>query len=291
MSGFHGKRRLTVVLLGAALIVMILCDAGLGQQVTIGLPQQNISDGYFEYIGGGWQYAGPGFFLQFGPPPPPAFGGFDPASGLSGSWTFGTGGRRGRMYFSALSGRNTVYTSTTPYLTVTNGVPGHLFVGRTVPFVTGVIPTAPLGGSPLFDPSFQNLGAANSIAGRIQRGAMHLRHGQVLPGPDPDRPLPPELQAPLPPPAAIDGPRLGRDAWPADQPLDLDPHPPLARPPATVNRNSVSANEAARLLEKGEQLEAEGKPGAARLLYQTALRSADGELRARIKARLEALSP
>lgn len=259
------------------------------QQVTISLPYQNFSHGYFEYFGASWSYGGPGFFLRFGGLPPPAFGGFDPAAGLTGGWTFGSGGRHGRLNFVAATGGSTVYTSTTPFLTVTEGVPGSLFIGRTVPFVTGVIPVTPFGTPLVVNPEPVPLGAAGDIRGRLLRGEMHLRNGRIHRGPDPLRFLPPEaalaLEAPRPEVAA-DGPQL--KPLPAAAPGEaFEPEAGVADPSGLHTPSPTS--EAERLLQKGAQLEAEGKPGAARLLYQTALRTASGDVRERIEARLYGL--
>lgn len=270
----------------------LLTAGGLAhsQQLTISIPYQNFSDGYFEYFGTSWSYCGPGFFLRFGGLPPPAFGGFDPAAGLTGGWTFGSGGRHGRLNFVAATGRSSVSTSTTPYLTVTEGVPGSLFIGRTVPFVTGVIPVTPLGGPVVVNPErLVPLGAAGDIRGRLLRGEMHIRDGRIHRDPDPLRFLPPEAALALEVPradVAADGPQL-KPLPPAAPGFAFGPQEGVAEPVPPQTPSPTS--EAERLFQKGAQLEAEGKPGAARLLYQTALRTATGEVRERIEARLRVL--
>lgn len=272
-----------------AAVVVFSGGVARSQQVTISLPSQSFSDGYFEYFGTRWSYCGPGFWWHFGGLPPPAFGGFDPAAGLTGGWTFGSDGRCGRLNFIAAAGRSTLYTSTTPYLTVTEGVPGSLFVGRTVPFVTGVIPVTTGGGPAILNPELVNLGAANDIRGRLLRGEMHILNGRIHAGPDPLRFLPPEAAPRLVaagPGAAAEAPR--GNPLPAAAPgLAVAPVQPVSDPvPAP---GPPWASEAERLWHKGTQLEAEGKPGAARLLYQTALRTATGEMRERIATRLREL--
>lgn len=239
------------------------------QQVTISVPQQNVSTGYYEYIGGQWVYFGPGFMLGFGGQSFPQFGRFDPNAGLSGGFAFGSGGTGGQFNFNAAAGGSTTFSSYTPMLTVTNGVPGYFFEGQLTPFVTGIVPTV---SNPVVNnPAFQNLGAANTLAGRMQRGEFHIRHGRVHAGPDPRQQLPPELAAvpnlfaPLPVPGAIRQEAI-----------------PLAQIPMDESAAEV-------LWDKGQQLEAEGKPGAARLLYQSALRQAQGGLRHQLETRLRAL--
>jgi hypothetical protein len=238
--------------------ILLVAAPTSAQQVTIGVPQQNISDNYFEYIGRR----------------PPVFGGGSGAAGLSvGPW-------------SAATGRSTVYTSETPYLTVTNGIPGSIFIGRATPFVTSVVPVFGNGAVP-FNPAFNNLGAANSLEGRFQRGEFHIREGRVFAGPDPRLALPPDLvdweglQVKQPPPqvALEEEFRIATEAN-----VTVTEHSASDAPAA-------AADSAAReLFDKGRQLEAEGKVGAAKLLYQTALRSADDSLRSEIRARLEELA-
>ena len=273
-------RTLTIgwaVVLGGLLGIVSRAGA---QQVTISVPQQNYSGGWYEYIGGRWVYFGPGFSFNFGGTPPPQFGGFDPAGGLTTGFSFGGGGTGGAFQFSAGTGGSDIYTSTTPMLTVTNGVPGSIFIGRTTPFVTGLAPV--LAADPRVNPAFANLGPANTIAGRWQRGEMHIRNGRVLPGPDPQLVLPADLAAPpnLWPAAAAPLPQAVGPA--ADDPLAV-----LEKPAAIDRSNEGSA--AAKLLVKGRGLRQAGKPGAAKLLLEMAARQATGSLREDILAELQAL--
>ena len=269
------------LLIRLALVLSVCHSPGTrvsrAQQVTITVPQQNISGGWYEFIGGRWVYFGPGFAFNFGGQPTPPFGGFDPNAGLSTGFAFGGGGAGGQLNFNAATGYSNTFTSTTPMLTVTNGVPGSIFIGRTRPFVAGLAPVVPT--SPLLNPAFNNLGAANSIAGRIQRGEMHIRNGRVMRGPDPRLQLPPDLAA---------GPNLFAPLPAVAAQVDDD----RALQPRQISRRGNTDEDksaAGSLWSKAQQLESEGKPGAARLLYQTALRQADGEMRDRIQQRLDAL--
>jgi hypothetical protein len=249
------------------------------QQVTISVPQHNVSGGYYEYIGGRWVYFGPGFELGLGAQSFPVYGGFDPHAGLQGGFAFGGGGTGGMLNFSAVSGGSANFTSTTPMLTVTNGIPGSITMGRFRPFVIGTVPVV----GPAVNPAFVNLGAANSIAGRMQRGEFHVRNGQVLPGPDPGWQLP------------LDVPEEAHPVLPREENEQLDGaanelfrRKQSPAPAADAAQNDPNA-EALDLWKKAQDLESAGKPGAAKLLYQTAARQATGELRDRIESRLRAL--
>jgi hypothetical protein len=274
------------------LMVCGLVASASAQQVTIGVTEQSLSDDYWEFIGGSWSMMAPGYFFNVGGLAPPPFGGFDPNAGLTTGFGIGDGDRFSRFHFTAGQGRSTVYTSTTPMLTVTNGVPGSMFVGTLVPFVTGVVPVgvgfggAPVGNAPFSPPQFAtpvvNYSPANSLMGRMQRGEFHVRNGQVVPGPDPDLP-------------GGAGPLLV-DPLAAEPPADaaaLREPPELNKTRVAAARSADSETQSAKvhdLVQKARQLEADGKPGAARLLYQTALHQAEGALRDEIKASLDALA-
>ncbi|MEZ6065257.1 MAG: hypothetical protein R3B90_06025 [Planctomycetaceae bacterium] len=230
------------------------------QQVTIGVTQQNFSDDFYEYVG---RRPGP-------------FGGGQLGDGI----TYGPG-------FGAGAGRSTVFTSETPFLTVTNGIPGTIFIGRATPFVTGIVPVFG-NGSVGFNPTFNNLGAANTLSGRMQRGEFHVVDGQVRPGPAPGQWLAPELASwpELQPRQAV-GPKelMAAEAqWLLDEP----PAEPMVID--AVDTASKQDSAARDLLAKGDQLLAEGKAGAAKLLWGTALNKATGPLRSEIEARLAGLS-
>lgn len=250
------------------------------QQVTIGIPQTTVSDGYWEYIGGRWSYFGPGFGFTGGGLSGPEFGGFDPNAGLTTGFAVGGNGTAGRLNLTAGTGRSTVMTSTTPMLTVTNGIPGSIFIGQQVPAVVGVVPVTGFnpGLNPALNPAFTNLGAANTVAGRYQRGEFHLRDGQVVPGRDPQLQLPPELAAP---------PELF--AAPPEDHAPAVAEDPVAAAHAGPTGGRPLADPSEELWRKGQALEAAGKTGAARLLYQTALRTATGATRSQLEARLREL--
>jgi hypothetical protein len=273
------------------LTVWGLAAAASAQQVTIGVTDENLSDDYYEFIGGSGSFFGPGYFFNFGGLAPPAFGGYDPNAAFTTGFGIGDGDRFGRFNFTAGQGRSTVYTSTTPMLTVTNGVPGSMFVGTLVPFVTGVVPVgpgfagAPVTAAPFGPPQFvtpvASYSPANTLMGRMQRGEFHVMEGQVVPGPDPDLlgGVGPLLHVPLADEPAADAAAL-------QEPSELH----KARV-AAAREAEAAPTKTEELMQKARQLEADGKPGAARLLYQTALRTATVEQRSEIEERLSALSP
>jgi len=57
-----------------------------------------------------------------------------------------------------------------------------------------------------------------------------------------------------------------------------------------VQQQKTRANEAQQYFERGQQAEAEGKRGAAKVYYQMAARRADGDLKQQVLARLEAVT-
>ncbi len=256
------------------------------QQVTISVPRQGISDNFFEYVGGNWSLMGPGYFATFGGLAGPPFGGFDPNLGLNTSLSFGQGDRNGRLNFSAGTARSTTIVSETPYLTVTNGIPGFFFAGRLTPFVTSYVPI--FGPPPAALRGFNNLGAANTITGRMQRGEFHVRNGRVIPHPAPGLKLPPELAA---------RPFLFHQDKKPVNPLQESPEEKLAvqralltqqtRPKSGRFSTEKSSAQAAEYIEKAEKLVAEGKPGAAKLLFQIALKQASPQQQEWITNRLK----
>ncbi|MFV0442331.1 MAG: hypothetical protein ACK5Q5_02035 [Planctomycetaceae bacterium] len=270
------------------LVSLLTAAIASAQQVTIRVPQQSISSGYYEYIGSRWVYFGPGFGFSFGGQPLPTYGGFNPNAGLDGGFPFGSGGTGGQFNFSAVAGGSTAFTTTTPMLTVTNGVPGSITAGQFTPFVTGISPV--LGGGLATNPAFNNLGASNSILGRIQRGEIHIRDGQVMAGPDPLLSLAPELEAP-----PILFPRDDTNDHPQVAPV-IDEvqvrHRAQLETTAALQQQAVDSDanaKAQELFAKGQRLESKGKTGAAKLLYQTAVQQATGVLQDEIATHLQSL--
>ena len=281
----HIRSILSVVaVVGALLVTSELSQA---QQVTISVPGQSISDDFFEYVGGDWSLMGPGYFATFGGLAGPPFGGFDPNIGLSTGFSIGDDGRNARFRATAGTARSTTVVSETPMLTVTNGIPGFFFAGEVRPFVLGYIPTI----GPPASPNLNNLGAANTINGRMQRGEFHVRNGKVVAGPAPGLNLPPELAAK---PFLFQPPQPPRNPGEesAEEKAAVIRALQRSRSQSSIRSQSTEAksSQAAEYIEKADKLVADGKPGAAKLLYQVALNHADGEQRQVIESKLAALA-
>lgn len=202
------------------------------QQITTGVGQHNVGHRFGESFQLGWTYQRPGLFAQFNGGAPPPFG------YVGGNPGFQSGIAAGPVQLGFSAGQYTSLQSSsfTPMLTTTNGMPGSLFIGRTTPFVTGVVPvTGPAGG-------FTNLGPANTVAGRVARGELQLR-----PRGEP-QPQDPVGLPPAPAPEAV---------------------PPVSRPA----RAALST--AAELLAKGDAARAEGKTALAKVYYQLAAARTD----------------
>ncbi|MEZ6055343.1 MAG: hypothetical protein R3C01_01440 [Planctomycetaceae bacterium] len=275
--------------IGLLLASLVAVEEVQAQQVTIGVPQQNISTGFSEQIGGSWSVNGPGFFARMGGPRPVGFGNFNPNAGFTTGFGIGNGNRFSQFNFQAGQGSYQTYTSTTPLLTVTNGMPGSLFIGSVSPYVIGFTPVGNGAFMPVFNnnfvpltsnsQNFQNFGAANSIDGRILRGELQLpdnnRRANV--GLDPRHFANPDIQAAAQARVKAQLPELPLDAPPASVVTVRSSGPADA---------VVQADKARDLFEKGKKLEAEGKTAAARLLYNMALPQADPNLRKEINTHL-----
>lgn len=110
-------------------------------QTTVSTPIVNANDGFYEYVGSQWSVHGRGWFFNFGGGALPPFGGFDPNSGIQGGGSFQHGNFGGSFHFMAAQGNSRTLTSTTPEITMINGVPGAFFSGTQTPFVTQIVPT------------------------------------------------------------------------------------------------------------------------------------------------------
>ncbi len=116
------------------------------QMIQTTTPFQTFSDSYSEAGSIDWSLSGPNWFANFGGNGPlaPPFGGVP--AGVSGGIGFGGGGVSGNLGFRFGQSSSRTMTSTTPSLTVTDGVPGSIQSTVTRPFVTGFTPI--VGGYP-----------------------------------------------------------------------------------------------------------------------------------------------
>ncbi len=262
------RRRLLacwVLLAACALMFAVENPATAQQQITVQAPFQAVSESFFERIGFGGSFRGPGFSLNlggFGASVPP-FGRFQPGAGLTGGFGFGLGGGFGGSFnFAAGQGVRRTVVSQTPVLTMMNGRPGFVGDASMSPFVVGVVPN--VGGLPW----------KQQLDGVI---------------PKQERREPKVMDVRRPPENLTWREKLNRQAGGGD-----------ATDPATLSvaeiRRRREAGQAAQQgealakFQSGQQAESKGKAGVARVYYQMAARKATGELKQRIEARLQALA-
>jgi len=166
--------------LPALVVASLLCaqDAS-AQMVTTGTTFSSIGENYWEYTGVNWSVRGPrGFFARFGSPGQgiPPFGGFQPSAGFSSGMSVQHGPWSGRINFFAGQGIRRSHVTVSPFVTGLAGYPSSIFIGRVRPFVVGYVPLGAYYSLPVAD-----LGAANTVAGRMRRGEFVMRDGQVIP--------------------------------------------------------------------------------------------------------------
>jgi len=298
------RRNLTLCCIVA--FAFCMCPVGLSaQQVTVATPHTAISDSFFEHTGTSWGARGDNWFFQFGPPgnpnsAAPGFGGFDPSAGANLGFGFGGGGWNGNFLGNFSQGSRRSFTSTTPSVTLQNGVPGGVFDSSLSPFVVGHIPV--VGGFPVVAPPMQPM--MMPPAPYVPPGPAPGHPGvmQALQN-IPDEPAPPKL-------AAVgdhvpEGPLDDFNLVGPNQPASVAPAAqPGGSPSSTAGRPAPSVAEARRMheaeaaqqdheaqtfVERGRTAKNNGKPRLARMYYQMALRRASTDLQQDILALLAAL--
>lgn len=233
-----------------------------GQQVNVGGPFNNVGHGFYEGIGVRWGVQGKGWFFNFGgPPPAPAFGGFDPNAGANIGGGFRAGNANGFFQLNAGQGANSTFVSQTPNVTIPNGGNGYFIDGRFRPFVTSIIPVV----GDRSDPS--------PLREKLRR----LKSGQENVSAAPADETASE-------PAVGGGGGSARGSTAERGALSV-----AAIKAQAAAEQSAEENELAVILEKAHGAEAAGKPNIARIHYQMAARRATGERLREIQARLEAL--
>ena len=250
------------------------------QQVTVGVPNQVLSDSFYENFGIGWGFSSRppggngGFFFNNGGMGGaiPAFGGFDPNAGAN--LGFRVGGPNGSFNFNmaAGSGSSRSITSTTPMITMPNGGFGSIQSGEIRPFVTGIVPVVGDGGQPIT--------ATNPLTERLRRIQTGEQAGPRYAAQAPQR---------------ANSPAVAADSAPAESTPTNDAASggSVANDPATstaqrgdlsvkelreqrASADQVATRELAELVAKAEAAEAEGKRTVARIYFQQAQRRATG---------------
>ena len=312
-------RRLMTWLIAAATIAVILpAGSSYGQYSKIATPFGAANDSFFERIGVGFGFningarflpgddRGPsavvglspngafnpgGLAFQqngFGSAIPP-FGGFDPGS--VGRLGVGIRGSGGGMFFNLEAGQGSdrSFVSQTPMIVVPNGGGGFFSDSTQTPFVTGIIPV--VGG---FDPRSVQPSAAPVVTSPLRERLARIAQGELSGASG----------------ATVGGSRgtsgddsalrLTEDA-PLDLQLQVARQSTAGRADASVaeirrqRAAQVSADEAKRneeaaeLARKGEEAEADGQLGVAKIFYRQAASRASGEARQELLGRLKRL--
>lgn len=314
-----------------ALAVLLSAVAAHAQQMmtTSGTPFSTANSSFFERMGMNWSFSRPAsgnmgpVNINFGSAgfgnAAPQFGGYAPGAGISGGAGFGLGGGMFNIGGEFSQGSRRSLSSVTPSVTTMNGVPGFVADTSQSPFVISVIPVV---GDRR---AFTDYGASNTVRGRLLRGELRGDSGSpgsIIPQRNTQpaaRPVAPKPQVAAPAPA----PQPRTTSKKASAPLILRaadaPQPPAAggagngraaggrssAEVAVASLDDIVARQAAereatatrqaelasQCYAKGQQAEAEGKLGSARIYYQMALRRASGELKSSVQERLSAIAP
>jgi hypothetical protein len=127
----------------AALMFLALATPAAAQQTYVQAPFHSAGSSYFERLGFGFGGTiGNNAFFNFGGVNQalPPFGGHDPSADARFGFGVRGNGFNLNVQGAAASGYSSSYSSTTPSLMLTNGVPGSIFSGVQRPFVTGLVP-------------------------------------------------------------------------------------------------------------------------------------------------------
>ncbi len=261
----------------AMAVAMLAGREVTAQQTTVRTPIQSVGSSFFESTNVGFSLNMPGVFARFGGTPAvPQFGGFTPNAGLNGGFAIGGGGGLGANFnFNFAQGGSRSIVSSTPMITGINGYPNSLTIGTQRPFVTGLVPVLGSGALSPLRPPFEDLGPANTVAGRLQRGEFQMRNGRVIaPG--------------------VATPSVELDAQPENTSpaaSRIDPLPPTRaeRQQQQAAAEATQQLAARRYFDRGTQALADDKPKVARLYFRMAARRATGDLSDEIAAQLARL--
>ena len=256
-----------------------------GHQVTVATPFHQTGNSFFEQIGVGFNFHAGNFFFQQNVPGAalPPFGGAVPGAGLqTGFNVHAPGGIDAQFHLVAAQGAGTNMVSTTPSVTLPNGMPGGVFDASMTPFVMGVVPVV----------GDQAGGGNSPLRERLERlkEAGPAAYGPREKKPATAEPRPAEAPQPDAQPSSGGGAGPGTDSAGSSS---------AGRPPAasvSQLRQAHAAVEAAeqqevqRLVEKGRQAEAAGKPAQACILYRQAAHRAASPLKEQLLSRAAKLA-
>ncbi len=291
----------------AAVAVLGFAGSLWGQQATITTPLHTNSSSFFEQMGTQWGVNGPGFTFSFGGGgmARPGFGNPDPSAGIRSGWNWQSGPWSGYFNFLAAQGNSTSTVSQSPSITLPNGGTGYFSDTSQSPFVIGFMPVVgsasylpyPSYGYPLAPPAgfgfpYSGAGPVYPQQGNHRVQAMLRANAARDAGAEVD--LPPA--APMPedaPVAAVPAEPEGIAAAAADRVSTAAlPAPSVAEARRMHEQEQAAVNrEAMQLFERGVTAEQSGKTGVARVYYRMAAQRSDGDLRAKIEARLASLTP
>ncbi len=256
---------------GAALFLLgfacLLPNASFGQMISTGVPLVGARHSFFENIGINSGFSVGGFSSPFNRyPAVPQFGGFTPGAGLNGGFGIHSGHFGAHLGFNFAQGSSRSIVSNTPIVTGYSGFPMLFQNSVQRPFVTGVFPVVGNGAV------LPNLGAANTIPGRLMRGEFRMVNHKVVPAGG---------FKPKPQPA-------GTTQVAERRPLVDQAPPTRAEREAAAQAEQTEKQLAIQeFLRKGREAEAEGKRSVARLYFQMAARRAEGDLKSEALASLE----
>lgn len=300
------------------------------QQVTVGAPTHTINHSFFEGIGTSWGIRGNGFTFQFGGPqiPLPPAGRPDMGAGLTGGLAWIGPSATAHLNFHALQGARSGMISQTPSVTLPNGGTAYIGDASMSPFVISVIPVvggfAPMGfmGPEPIAPLPMNPWASVASAADAERWATRQRiaaehaarerRGELPEPPAAEANAQAALSTALPERLRAGGAAAAGETSPSNRgPQAVESGVGPSRPSGDDGSISSaelavpSVAEAARLRDierqarsrelsatfrRGEQAQAEGKLGAARVYYQMVVARAEGALKEAAEQRLAELS-
>jgi hypothetical protein len=296
---------------GWLLVALVLGTVWLGgervraQPMTqVTTPYHVINDSFYESLGfGGFgiNRMGPngGWFFNTGPAgsAPPPFGGYDPAADAR------FGARIGPFNFNGLAGTGSSrsHVMQAPTITLTNGVPGFMFDGSMVPFVTGIVPVvgyAPVGTG---IPPAGGMNGGQQGVSLLEERLVRMQQEQALAQ---------AAAAGAEAAAAGQAQRVGGDA----PPLVLQGPPPAAASPSSTGVSSTGSsanhgdisvaeiraqqaaqeaqlqNEIQVRIEKARGHEQAGELGIAKIYYRQAAERAEGRLKQQLLEHIQQLS-